>query len=137
MNVWGFTEKQIQATVDFVSAYEYSDNLIVDRLDTITESTLRTNLKLRVVSSRGPGHRLAARAHHNTGNRRHLVAACWHAHRDVLTVLFDMQPEARIKTCFADYRGQDGFLRLFPATYRRNAGSQVEPVFYGQCCDCG
>lgn len=43
-------------------------------------------------------------------------AVCWHAHRDFLRAVFDLNPAARIKTAFATYNSQEHFEQTFRAT---------------------
>jgi hypothetical protein len=85
--------------------------------------------------------RVVPRDSHETGARRSWSGrrgpwACWHAYRDVLIVLFEQYPDARVTTALAHYRGRDGFSRDYPATGLRNVGSAVEPVTMPQLCDC-
>lgn len=56
-----------------------------------------------------------------------LKAASWEAHRDFLKALFDINPNASVRTKFAHYAGKDSFYELFPDTAYINIGSQMEP----------
>lgn len=117
-----------------VSSANYDRNLIIkdSRSETNTRATI-VRFTLRVVNSSGPG------AHQSTsygGKRRRTVAACWHAHRDVLRVIFTRYPNATIRSAFATYNGRASFNRTFPATYDHNAGCAIEPVMYGDLCEC-
>lgn len=85
---------------------------------------------ISVASSRGPGHRVTA------GNGRRLRAACWHAWRDFLAALFELNPQCTVRTSLATYRGRDGFQRDFPATFHHNHGSLLKPHEYGTLCEC-
>jgi hypothetical protein len=87
------------------------------------------SFRLGVRSSRGRGGKVGR-------NGRHIAAACWHAHRDFMLALFDLAPEARLKTAVADYRGKAGFAAKFEATGRRNIGSMMEPIEYREACEC-
>lgn len=55
------------------------------------------------------------------------VNASWEAHHDFLKALFDINPEAKVRTAFAYYKGKDVFYKLFPDTAYRNVGSQMYP----------
>jgi hypothetical protein len=67
---------------------------------------------------------------------RRIKAACWHAHRDVLAVLFEIKPDAKVTTEMAKYHGREMFRAAFPATEYRNVGSACRPASYGDLCDC-
>ena len=71
------------------------------------------------------------------GSRRRAIASvCWHGHRAFMLSVLNLEPKAVIVTALARYDGLEGFLANFPATYYREAGSVMDPVFYGQLCDC-
>ena len=67
---------------------------------------------------------------------RRLNAACWHAYRDVLMGIFDANPDARVQTALATYKGRDDFMAKFPATGDRNIGSMVQPAYMPELCEC-
>jgi len=58
---------------------------------------------------------------------RHMPKASWEAHRDVMRALFDVWPEASLRTALATYVGKEGFERDFPATANHNVGSNYQP----------
>lgn len=76
-----------------------------------------------------PGARRSA-----TGRR--LKAACWHAYRDVLAAVFDLNPEAKVYTAMAKYIGRDGFYVQYPKTAHTNIGSMAVPAYMPELCDC-
>ena len=130
----GPNEQTLRAIIHAVSV-GYSDNLTWrDTRDMTNSRATITRFTLRVHSSRGPGAHQSSCGYN--GKRRRGVAACWHAHRDVLRAIFTRYPNAKVKSAFATYDGLDGFLRTFPATYDRNAGSAAYPVCYGDLCEC-
>lgn len=49
---------------------------------------------------------------------------CWHGHRDFMLGLFDLAPDACIRTKLAHYKGKDNFLSQYKSTY------------YVNDCDC-
>jgi hypothetical protein len=67
---------------------------------------------------------------------RRIKAACWHAHRDVLLALFLDHPEARVFTSMASYVGVEGFKATYPDTAYRNIGSELQPAFMPDLCEC-
>jgi hypothetical protein len=71
-----------------------------------------------------------------TGQYRRSVSACWHAHRDVLTLLFARYPMAEVRTTYAAYLGAQSFADRFLATARTNIGSAYNPVVLTELCEC-
>jgi hypothetical protein len=67
---------------------------------------------------------------------RRVPAVCWHAYRDVLAALFEQRPEATVRTALAVYRGREGFEACYPETAYRNVGSQMQPAYMPELCDC-
>lgn len=110
---------------------QYGGNLKPYTLCRVNGKTL--TLTLRVKDTSGPGARRAAK---NGGKGRRLIAVCWHAHRDVMLAIFNVNPDARITTMLADYRGIDSFLHHHLNTASRNVGCMAKPARYAQLCDC-
>ena len=67
---------------------------------------------------------------------RKIAAVCWHGHRDFMRAIFALDPEARIKTAWADYRGSQLFEDIFPQTGDRNIGSMIYPISARNACAC-
>lgn len=82
-----------------------------------------------------PGQRRSSMAYGTTGGRR-INAVCWHGYRDVLIELFNIEPDVKVYTAMAKYRGRDEFYREFPKTGERNVGSVMYPVTMPETCDC-
>lgn len=106
--------------------YKYDNNLRFNRFDVNSQSI---DFTLRVQSSKGPGHRLS-----HSGRR--MVAACWHAHRDFMRAIFDIAPDAVLRSSMAVYRGKAGFEASYPDTGFRNIGSMMSPVNFKDACEC-
>ena len=64
---------------------------------------------------------------------RHSKAASWEAHRDFMVAIFEQDPNARLQTGMAVYRGKDGFEQLYPDTAYKNIGSQMQPMTMPDC----
>jgi hypothetical protein len=65
---------------------------------------------------------------------------CWHAHRDFFRALFELAPDATVRTGL----GRAGvtysagtFENDFPGTYNMNAGSEWYPREFGSLCGHG
>lgn len=84
--------------------------------------------------------RLVVNDSHGAGSRRswlgrHMRAACWHAFRDVFRRLFEVYPGAVVSTTMARYTAEN-FESTYPATGYVNIGSQIQPAYMPQLCDC-
>ena len=127
MKIKGITENDLRAALNDASTELYADNLQFNREPEREGNFL--HFTLRVKNSHEPG---AARA--STSNRR-LVAACWHAHRDVMRAIFRRAPDALLVTALARYEGTAGFEHEFPHTGTQNAGSIMQPRARQNCCE--
>jgi len=67
---------------------------------------------------------------------RRVFAVCWHGHRDFMIELFKRDPDARLKTMWADYKGRDSFEDNFEATGYKNVGSMMYPMQAREVCNC-
>ena len=81
-----------------------------------------------------PGGEPCYRRISNTGRR--VNAVCWHGHRDFLLWLFELCPDATLKTSLATYRGKEDFLKKFESTGWNNCGSMAMPLTYRHACKC-
>lgn len=129
MQITGVSLGDFYDLTEHVSRESYGGNVIVNP-DAYSHSGNRITARLRVNSSRAPGARRA-------WSGRRTVAACWHAYRDVLSRVFDYNPDARIRTMMATYKGREGFLSDYPGTAYQNVGSQISPVTMPALCGCG
>ncbi len=127
MKLLNVTPCQLRMVVNVISDELYNGELIFDREPETKGNWI--HFTLRTVSGRSPG---ARRTHHG----RRLAKACWHAHRDVMQLLFDTFPNAELRTMLADYIGRVGFLSNFPATGATNLGSIATPLRADDACDC-
>lgn len=126
MEITGITADQFRTAVRVVSE-QYGGNLVI--ADEKPTSSRSCRGRVAVANSRGPGARCSW-----TGRRG--PWACWHAYRDVLAELFETNPNARVRTSLAVYKGRDGFNSSYPATAYKNIGSMVAPAYMPELCDC-
>jgi hypothetical protein len=68
--------------------------------------------------------------------QRRINAVCWHGYRDVLVELFNINPDARVYTALAKYKGKQGFYDNYPKTAYHNIGSMVSSAYMPDLCDC-
>jgi hypothetical protein len=127
VDIRGLSLEDLKAIVAYVSKGDYDGNIAVERHGHGHGKHLAA--RLWATDGYGPGARTSW-----TG--RHAHAVCWHAYRDVLAELFERFPKARVRTALAVYRGLEGFERDYPTTAYRNVGSQMQPAYMPELCDC-
>lgn len=69
------------------------------------------------------------------GNGRRIAAVCWHGHRDLMRLLFERHPGARLKSALADYRGREDFEAKYLGT-RGSTNAWNVGLSYGEACTC-
>ena len=77
--------------------------------------------------------RLSASVLHD---ERRVFAVCWHGHRAFMREVFAANPDARIKTAWADYRGSEHFEETHGDTAYQNVGSLMYPRYACEVCTC-
>jgi hypothetical protein len=123
----GWTQVGLQQAIDEVNRLTYDGNVRVEISKVwLVRCEPRIRAVLRVKNSRALGARLAP-------SGRHTPAASWEVHRDVMTILFDMNPEGWIHSALAKYNGRGDFRANFPATEYHQVGSTMYPVSIGEC----
>ena len=128
MKAWGITSEELEQALQTVNGAGYYDgNLRWKRSPEASGRAFAFTLTVNRSEKRG-----ARRS--NTGRR--IAAACWHAHRDMFRAIFAINPEARIKSATADYRGVDHFEATFEATGYQNIGSMAQPMQHREACEC-
>ena len=122
MLVTGLSLDDFRAITDHVSRTDYGSNLEVHPdSQAITGNRFRARIHGRETD--GPGTR-------RSWSGRRGRSACWHAYRDVMLGVFTVAPQARAQTSL------DGFLEDYPATGDKNIGSQMQPAYMPDLCDC-
>lgn len=98
----------------------------------------RFKLKLKPRSSRRPGSRVSQEHHYFSDiKQKRIGSSCWHVHRDFMFEVFAINPDARIITALADYKGLEDFEDKFPDTY--HSGGMAGPAVIssvGGACNC-
>ena len=64
---------------------------------------------------------------------RKIAAACWHVHGDFFDTLIDINPDAVIVT---GLKGKKIINKDGGNWQDANIGSQVNPMYYSEACDC-
>jgi len=127
MKIWGISVEEIETIVREVSTLLYDGNIIFKRAPECNGRA--TSFTLTVKDSKERGSRRSA-------DGRRIAAACWHANKDVITAVFKTNPNARIKSAVADYKGIQDFVTKFPQTGDQNMGSAANPLAYRDACNC-
>src|SRR3990167_9644422 len=63
-------------------------------------------------------------------------AVCFHGHKEFMDRIFEINPNAVIRTCKAAYLGINDFANKYVMVGNFNAGSMLNPVQYRDMCDC-
>lgn len=132
MKITGITLDRFKEITESISLSFYEGNIVVhqDGQDASNSKGGRCVARLTATDSDGPGTR-------TTWSGRRGKYACWHAYRDVLIAVFDVNPDAKVVTGMATYEGRDGFYRDYPATANQNIGSEFQPAYMADLCKCG
>jgi len=135
MYAWGVTESEIRAAASEVGLSIFQDW----QGSGITPKGRSLSFRLGLDTSQprdeegyAPFQRRSTSQWHQDKPRR-IAAVCWHGHRDFLRALFRLQPDARVKSALADYRGSEDFERSYRATF--GSGNDYH-LAYGQACNC-
>jgi hypothetical protein len=125
MKLYGVTAEQLQVCLSETNK-AYKGNL---QFNYVEPHRNHVQFTMRVRNSHGKGARLG-----HTG--RHIVAACWHGHRDLMRAIFEKHPNARLVSAQAVYNGKSDFLNKFESTGYKNIGSIMQPLYYHNACEC-
>jgi hypothetical protein len=74
-----------------------------------------------------------------TRSGRRSAHACWHAHRDLIMVMFGQEPFLVLRSLYMGritYNGFSSFMDLYPGTGEVNIGYMTEPVRACDACRC-
>jgi len=112
----------LKKALDVINA-KYQDNVEFERFDANCKSV---DFTLRVRSSKEPG---ARRGH----SGRRMAKACWHVHGDLFDAILKLDNKARIIS-----RGGPGAVITSAGGNWQdcNIGSQMQPLYFSEACDC-
>lgn len=127
MKVWGVSESQLS---DIATALSVS-------LHDMRKDGRALRFTLRPAGEKRNGNYIYQRTSASGWHaERRVHAVCWHGHRDFMREVFRVNPDARIKTGWADYKGSEDFEDKFGATAYRNVGSMMYPAYAKDICKC-
>lgn len=130
MQITGVHLNEFVTVVEEVSRLVYDHNV---RVKDFTDLGGKQRPRIRVSLKAGNSHMPGAR---RSWSGRRMPVACWHVFRDVFNVCFESHPDAVIRTGMAVYNGRAGFLDAYPQTGKVNIGSQIQPAFMPELCEC-
>ena len=125
MKAYKVTTDQMETALQKVNQ-KYDGNVIWKRFE---QNGSGVHFTLTVNKSTNPGGRLGFHLT-SKGNRRHIAAACWHVHGDFFDALFDIAPDAYVRSMGRKITKDQGNWQ------DRNIGSQMNPFYYSEACDC-
>lgn len=137
MIITGISFDEFSKIVEDVSA-DYGNNLAVAGRAHVY-SPRRFRARIRAIESGAatlPLGYSAPGARRSAGSDRRGPWACWHANRDVMRAVFELNPDARIQTPLAVYRGAADFEAQYRSTGYRNIGNMFNPRTMPELCDC-
>jgi hypothetical protein len=68
---------------------------------------------------------------------RRIASACWHANRDFYRAIFEINPDARIRTALATYNGEANFEHTYRSTGVGYSGPFGYPIPHIEdLCNC-
>ena len=138
MMITGISAEQFAAAIDTVSSEVYGGNLRAEIGTVYSGNRFAARILPRESGARiyPKSSRLSAPGARRSWSGRRIQAACWHAYRDGIQAVFDINPNARVRTGMAKYIGQGGFLENYPLTANQNIGSMIQPAYMPELCDC-
>jgi hypothetical protein len=121
MDAKNITIEQMQKALTKVNK-KYKGNIAFRYIE---QNGRRVSFTLTVNSSKGPGGRRGF-------SGRRVSAACWHAHGNFFECVFSICPDAVIIS-----RGIGVTItRAYGNWQDKNIGSQIQPLYYSEACDC-
>lgn len=128
MKAYKVTTEQMEEVLRKVNE-KYQDNIRWKRFE---QNGSGVHFTLTVNSSSGAGGRRSGSQFQikKDGKRRRIAAACWHVHGDFFDALFDIAPNAYVRSMGRRIDKTQGNWQ------DRNIGSQAYPFMYSDACDC-
>jgi hypothetical protein len=138
MIVTGISAEQFSDAIDKLSKSTYSGNLRAEVGRVYSGNRFAARIVPKDSGARMFGQKIktSAPGARRSWSGRRINAACWHAYRDAIIAVFDINPDARVYTAMAKYVGRDGFMAEYPRTADKNIGSMVQPAYMPELCDC-
>ena len=141
MKVWtSLSESDLRAIakeIGVVIADRGSETNTIPRVGRAYSFGLRPDKSTKDENGKGTGYRYQRLSASWYNDQRKVYAVCWHGHRDFMRRLFQHDPEARIKTHVADYKGQENFEATYVDTGYQNVGAPIYPRYRADVCTCG
>jgi hypothetical protein len=135
MIISGISRQDLEAARD-VAGTLLGNELIFSEFH--SHGTHRHQVRLQVADLDLPGARRHSQLFRlGYGKRpRRSRFACAHSYAFLFCAIFERNPDARIQTAMATYRGFREFLETYPDVLDANIGSIMYPVRFGDECNC-
>src|SRR4029453_13777988 len=127
MIITGITAQELRDVVAKLNAESYGGNIVIENVAALSATGTRITAKLGTNDSRAHGSR-------TSGSGRHGKYLCWHGFRDGYRACFAVNPDARIKSGVAVYKGPQHFEDTYESTADQNVGSIVSPAYMPELC---
>lgn len=125
---------------------EFEDNIIFNRFDSANRKETRWNVTLYTKSVKKAGHRLGFpeftgfNSPPNWDKRRRLRYACWHVHGTFFDKLFEINSKIAIRSGSSlanPNRNNGGWITINGGNWQdKDIGSQLNPYWFSDACDC-
>lgn len=139
------TKEQIESAL-MATNKVFDNNIMFNRFDAANRKQTRFNVTLKTKDSKKAGHRRGFPAFTGFNSlpdwskRRRLAYACWHVHGTFFEKLFEIAPIAAIHSGSSlanPNRGNNGWITIDGGNWEdRNIGSQLNPYYFSEACDC-
>jgi len=114
------TIQQLNEALSFVNA-KFDNNIRFKGIEQKTKNTV--SFTLTVIDSKKPGGRIG-----HTGRR--IAAACWHVHGYFFEYLFNTYDNIKVSAGTKVMRSNADNWQDW------NIGSQMQPLYYSEACEC-
>jgi hypothetical protein len=140
MLVRGLTQEQLEEAVNQANE-KYDGNIRLYELRPENKRGDAFGFQVKVNDSHKAGSRVSPERYDPwqgelISKPRRIASACWHMHRDLYREIFKINPEARIRTALAYYKGSEDFEWSFYSTGDTNIGTAYAPVAIADACNC-
>lgn len=131
MKLYGLTAAQLHEVVRSVSKENYNGNLAVLFAKDIGKRKPIVSARFTVHDS----HKEGAKINQQSG--RHIKAACWHAHRDIMRECFLRFSAFRVVSANARFDSAEHFELTVNDHGNKRVGSMFYPYSAREACECG
>jgi len=124
MKIYNITIEQLNKALETINK-KYDNNIIWNQSpEAINNKGTAYRFTIRVKDSKKSGARRG-----QTGRR--MINACWHVHGDLFDTIFEIAPQAKIRS------GNELIITIDNGNWQdRNIGSMMRPLYHSEACEC-